>query len=637
MNVISLFGYSTAGQLVQSVANFGDKQRMEFVSKISSEDQMRNKFDFFSTSAGFDDVVFRENSIPIGESGEEIFIDGKKLMYGINGSRDVLDLSLRGFRPMFREGTAEKYILFFLSAICGVANSAFVPNDKRDLLLATMKEYVIALSRQTGDVNFFSKMIRGVTPDYTYEQLDKIYNDYKEGKEHKGFGFSFKKDDIKNRYIDVSSSLDKLVDLLNDCFLEAKNNINLIKSVLNEKLKDADILREDKKSELLIRIMKSKKLLQRFYVHYLENGQNFDVALIKLSAELFRDNSLKIDKSVLRRETAKNLEEIEGRYVKNTSVEESEEQARRYLNFNANTARCISEGNNDILIDRYSKIIEINDLYHGTYYLDFNRLEDDIKHEGGLLYYKTLLREILKNRNDYKYMSNKKNAKIMQYIVEVLEKIRDKKNLSDDENEYMPNMLFHWISSLMNRPVLERDKNKKIVTVTFMDIENKSKMFDDARTENINNFKSISFDIFDPIAEKMKMGTILRKGEKIYYREDPGMDMFETITATELLEKLNIQSLKGKDIDGEYIGDTWNFRKLISLIETLQEKEKTQKKPKKDIDNRTFESLSTTMSDGTCLKKVKDDSKIFTGNRRSVLMGIPNINLNNRSELLSQK
>ena len=79
----------------------------------------------------------------------------------------------------------------------------------------------------------------------------------------------------------------------------------------------------------------------------------------------------------------------------------------------------------------------------------------------------------------------------------------------------------------------------------------------------------------------IKMGTIIKKGEKIYYREDPGMDEFRPVSATELLTKIDIPALL-KQIDGSpdatYVGDCWKLRQLVSMLKTLAKQEELHHK-----------------------------------------------------------
>ena len=70
------------------------------------------------------------------------------------------------------------------------------------------------------------------------------------------------------------------------------------------------------------------------------------------------------------------------------------------------------------------------------------------------------------------------------------------------------------------------------------------------------------------------MGTIIKKGEKIYYKEDPGFAEFQIISAEELLTKLNFVKLNANDIEKEYIGDCWQMRKMIDFVKKLIEQER---------------------------------------------------------------
>ena len=95
--------------------------------------------------------------------------------------------------------------------------------------------------------------------------------------------------------------------------------------------------------------------------------------------------------------------------------------------------------------------------------------------------------------------------------------------------------------------------------------------------DEVDGFRDVSFDVYDPKTRQIKMGTIVRKGEKIYYKEDPGLEEFTVISAEDLLKKLNVESLQGKDIESEYVGDCWQMRKMLYFVQKLRDKERQAK------------------------------------------------------------
>ncbi|MBQ7551933.1 MAG: hypothetical protein IJT15_00595 [Rickettsiales bacterium] len=616
--------FSVVGQTIGHIMSVGERTRMQMISQMLKEEQFRNKILLVGEQKALDRVKFDENSVPIGSLGEELCVDGDKLVFFIDDQYNTIDLSQQAFKTMYAEETSNnsKMISILMLAMVSLEHSVFLSDQRKDSLHNAIQRYMDVIWKDNGSINFLTGIFRAVGntvahkwSDYTYEELEQVYEDYKAGKIEKNNTDGFKdrffdyvkyffgsRNKEKNRYIDIAEAFDELRQELVLSVNEIKSNLQHIKNKCVEKLQTMNPFKEPRKSELFTRITKSKVLLQRLYMEYKNNGQNIDNALLKVANELYRRNELVQDKSLLSNEQNNGIRKIEKRHMQYaTSDEEVNEQVRRYFNFDPNVTRSIKLGGCEIILDKYSKIIEIQNSFNNVYYLDFNQLRNDIDNScvdnknGGVLYYRILLETLQKITNDSKYMFNSKTAKIMQYIESTVSKIENKA-LKDDEYEYLPNMLFHWISSLTNRPITQQNVDKKIVTVTFMDSDDKDKTskHTDENDENIDDFQNVAFDIFDPKTEKMKMGTIIRKGEKIYYKEDPGMSDFKVVSAEELMTKLDIQALQGKDIEKEYTGDCWNMRKMLDFVQKLRDKEQQ----KQENVNKSIKKTASYISDG---------------------------------------
>ena len=574
--------FAGVNQVLNYLMTVGEKKRAQMISNIVKEEQMRNQIILAGEQMAFDKDNFDKNSIPIGSNGKEIHLDGERMALFYGDDYNVFDLSTRSFKPLHYEEALNnsKVIAVVLANMREMSESVFLSDDKKQTLRRAIDQYVDALLQCGENINFITSLLRTFSSDYTFEELEQIYQDYKEGKNQKpedwkdniGYYLGSRNRD-KKRYIAISVAFDALKEALASSFDEIKTNLNRLKGLCIKKLTSMNVFKEKRKSELLTRVSKSKTLLQRLYVAYKNNGHDLDNALSHVACELYRKNELIQDRSFVPNEQNKKIRSIEKKNTAYTSDDEVKEQVKRYFNFDPNVTRFIKTEKCDIKIDKYSKIIEIQDRYNGAYYLDFNQFKDDVCHNGGVLYYKMLLSALQNKADDYAYTAaNPKYVKVMQYIEDVVAKI-ESNSLTADEYEYMPNMLFHWISSLTNKSILQTDEKKKIVTVTFMDGNDKSKLSDE-----IDDFYNVSFDIYDQETKQMKMGTIIRKGEKIYYKEDPGLAEFRAVSAEELLKKLNVESLKGKDIETEYIGDTWQMRKMIDFVQKMRDKELKEKK-----------------------------------------------------------
>ena len=573
--------FAVVGQTINHLTTVGEKTRMQQISQMLKEEQMRNQIVLAGEQSAIDKEKFEKNSIPIGFGGEEIDLDGDRLVYFGDDRYNAFDLSQRTFKPLHYEEAINnsKIIAVVLTTITEASKSVFLSDDKRQRLNEAIKHYIDVLLQQNGGINFITSMIRSFGNDYTYEELEKIYQDYKDNKIKKTDGFLNKvgyfigsryKD--KNRYIDIAEALDILKEELASSLEEIRINLTNIKDKCVKKIMSVNVFKEKRKSEFLTRVAKSKVLLQRLYVAYKNSSGNLDDALFKVACELYRKNELVKDKSFLSNEQNKSIRKIEKKNIAYTSDNEVEEQVKRYFSFDPNVTRFIKTDKRDITIDKCSKMIEIQDNFNGVYYLDFNQLSHDIGNDGGILYYQLLLEALQSKADDYTYtLSNPKYEKVMMYIEDTIMKMKTK-SLKKDEYEYLPNMLFHWISSLTNQPILKTDLDKKVVTVTFMDGDDNGKVFDE-----IDGFCNVSFDVYDPKTRQIKMGTIVRKGEKIYYKEDPGLEEFTVISAEDLLKKLNVESLQGKDIESEYVGDCWQMRKMLYFVQRLRDKEQQAK------------------------------------------------------------
>ena len=574
--------FSVVGQGIGYAINAGEKSRQQTMLDLITEDKFKDKIDTLDAQQALDKFNFDENSIPIGENGEEVHISGDHLVYYCDDKYHVFNLNQNFFKPMYFSETKEnnKLLSTVISVFTDISRSAFLSNKQKDKLRATIDRYNKACWVNHDSANWVTGLFRMVSRDYTRQEFEDIYKDYKAGKNKKtgnyaSYFFGSRHRD-KNRYIDIAEAFDEMRKELEISLNEIKVNLNHIKGKCIEKLKTMNVFEEKRKSEFLTRVTKSKVLLQRLYLEYKNNGENFDNAIFKVACELYHQNSLNRDTSLLTNEQIQGIRSAEKRNIRHTSDHEVEEQVRRYFNFSPDIVKFAKTKTREISIDKYSKIIEINEHGNGIYYLDFNQLKNDISDNGGCLYYNLLLETLKQLAEENKYALHAKYAKVMQYIEDTVTKMKNK-SFKDDEYEYLPNMLFHWISSLTNGPILEQDLGKKIVTVTFMDADNKDRPHDDTDKDNeeIYNFQNISFDIFDPKTKRMKMGTIIRKGEKIYYKEDPGLEDFKVISAEELLTRLDVRT--DKDIEEQYTGDCWRMRKMLYFIQQLSDKERQEK------------------------------------------------------------
>ena len=586
--------FAVVGQSINYLTTVGEKTRMERLSQVLKEEQIRNQIQTVGEQSAFDKENFDKNSIPIGFCGAEIGLDGDELQYFSGDQYTSVNLSQRTFKPLHYEEALNdsKMIAVLLTIITEVSKSIFLSDEKKHSLEKAISHYMEASLQHDGSINFITGIVRKASNDYTYEELEQIYQDYKANKDQKTYkeyqdykkakneGFkqwfryffgSRHKD--KYRFLNIAESLDTLKEELASSIAEIRGNLKHIKDECIKKLGLVNVFKDKRKSELLTRVTKSKVLLQRLYMAYKNNGNDLDDALFKVACELYRQHELVQDKSYLSNEQNKNIRKIEKKHIAYTSDNEVKEQVKRYFNFNPNVTRFIKTDKHDITIDKYSKMIEIQDKFNGVYYLDFNQLNNDVGNEGGILYYQLLLEALESQADDYAYtISNPKYEKVMRYIEDVVTKMKTK-SLTKDEYEYLPNMLFHWISSLTNKPLLTTDTGKKIVTVTFMDGNDRSKTSDE-----IDNFHNVSFDVYDQKTGQMKMGTIMRRGEKIYYKEDPGQEDFKVVSAEALLTKLDVKLWQGKDFENKYIGDTWAMRKMISFVQKIRDKELKEKK-----------------------------------------------------------
>ena len=602
-NILGSVAFPFWSTTIGSMLNADKIRRSQWSAEIAREDDLMYKATALLDNANLEKEEFTERSIPVGREDEEILLNDNKLTYYDGNRYSIFDLSNNAYKPITKELINSKAIVLLVDLVACVSQSAFLPKENKDKLLKYLDDYLKALAMSTEDGNFISSTLRGIigifydVHSHDYDELNKKYENYKKSKSS---GNDTSTSKIKNklvkagewltanlfglrnaerrRFFSMSEALENIQAELCVCQKNIQEKLSDFKEKCTSELDKINVLQEPRRHDFLLRIVKSKHLLQRLYANY-SITNDFSKAILQLAAEMYRNNELIKDHSMAPTEMSNQIAKIEKKKTKLLSKEEVEEQVRRYFDFTPNTERRLDKDTQcDISIDRHSKVVEIGDASYGKYYLDFNRLRDDLSNTGCMIYYKTLLNKLNIKADDPVFMANRKNAKVIGYIRDVIQKI-ESKSLTDDECEYMPNMLFHWISSLMNKPIFEKDVNKKIVTVTYMDNDNKIKTLDDIN--NLNNFQNVSFDIYNPEDAMIKMGTIIKKGEKIYYREDPGMDKFRPVSATELLTKIDIPALLNQ-IDGStnatYVGDCWKLRQLVSMLKMLAKQEELHHK-----------------------------------------------------------
>ena len=634
--------YTAVGQSIGNVISVGQKDRQQKISDFLKKEQFMNKMAVLEAHSSLDKIKFDENSIPIGNGGEELCIDQDKLIYFCDNQFNIFDLTNQLFKTLYFEETSNNSALLTIAirAMIAVSQSVFLSSEQKDKLHNAIKNYSSLVWENNGDINWVTALFRMFGKDYTYEELEHLRKDNQAGehkKTHNGimdnirYFFGSRHRD-KDRYFSIAEAFDVLRQELEISLKEIKLKLQQIKDKCIQELRDVNVFKEKRKSDFLTKVTKSKALLQRLYLAYKNNGENFDRALFHVACELYRRNELVKSRLYLSNSENNAIRQIERQNIQHFSDEEVMEQVERYFNFDENSARFLKTDSLEIRLDKYSKTIEIQDKFNGVYYLDFNKLSNDVQcgnnsKNCAIMYYKMLLTTLQKLSDNALYiLYSPKNAKIMQYIEETIAKMENK-SLKDDECEYLPNMLFHWISSLTNQPLLQKDVNKKIITVTFMNKDHKGKASDNTgdKDEDIDNFQNIAFDIFDPKTEQMKMGTIIKKGEKIYYKEDPGIAEFKVISAEELLMKLDAKSLQNEDIEKHYIGDCWPMRKMLYCIQKMKDKEQ-QKKAKAEKNVKL--SMSCVSDDLSSGRNEYSQTRVNTGEGIE-LLNIPEKNISN--------
>ena len=73
--------FSVVGQTIGHIMSVGERTRMQMISQMLKEEQFRNKILLVGEQKALDRVKFDENSVPIGSLGEELCVDGDKLVF----------------------------------------------------------------------------------------------------------------------------------------------------------------------------------------------------------------------------------------------------------------------------------------------------------------------------------------------------------------------------------------------------------------------------------------------------------------------------------------------------------------------------------------------------------------------------
>ena len=191
--------------------------------------------------------------------------------------------------------------------------------------------------------------------------------------------------------------------------------------------------------------------------------------------------------------------------------------------------------------------------------------------------------------------------------------------------------MMHCLKSMAYQPKKDIDsKDKTIITVSKINGK-----------DDKGDYTNYMFDLFDPTTKIMKIGMVIKRGDDIFYKEDPGMETVEKITKAELLKKLPLES-ELDSTTSKYTGDLSQIKELIVEIKSLCKDEKDKiylkndsldkKNTSQSIDNKVKKSTTemtmknlkepvynkiqqpTNLDDNSSLNKLLLENKIMKNN-----------------------
>ena len=454
-------------------------------------------------------------------------------------------------------------VAIFIKIIDSICRTPFIDEEEKDMLIKLTNEYIDILKENplSKDSNFIKKIFTGrwnrffeIRNALSYDELLEAYNEKREIKD--GTWVTTRHYDELSRFFNAKNKLKEIQDRLFVAFNNIVKEKDDFSKVVQEQTRIYKYKNNPFIKDIIDNINNNSLLRDMVYKLYKTNGRDFHKAIreyIKLQ--------LKQGVLMINFKEQQKLQEVQRKntsFIKSdVSDKELEQQVDRIFNIKE-TKNYFDE---IFLVDEENGLLLFNNMDDfNPYIFDIKNINSDINSDYGYKNLKSFFKKMLYNYNNPTLFEKlpPKTQKIKTFLYQI------DKNFDIDQNrEFIGLYMMHCLKSMTSQPKQDKESiGKTIITVSKINGK-------DDKGEYINYM----FDMFDPKTKIMKIGMVIKRGDDIFYKEDPGMETVAKITKTQLLQKLPSES----GLDGtksNYIGDLSQMKELIVGIKSLCKDEK---------------------------------------------------------------
>ncbi len=450
----------------------------------------------------------------------------------------------------------------FISLINDFMNSAYIDSDKKKMIKELLDKYMadmqLGISSNAGRkiLNFF----RIFEKPATIEELEEFYDKSQKDKNYNGNLFSFNYEE-KVKYKTLKDDLNKLSDVLFDAFNDAKKaqddfSLTITKAIKNYK---GNTLSKN----MLLQASNSVLFQEALYSFYKENGCNLKVALEEFVRNQVKNGLLFYDQQLIQKGNIPNIVG-DSNNISLLNDEYIDEQVDRYFKLeNVKKTQDTS-----LMVDEKNGFVVFNDEGRCNCIFDLNNLDKDLENP---CYFAAISRmfERMCNINDQLNLNSKtvdQSDRMRGFLSELYEKISSLKEEDGLDKEAISIALLHYVKTLTALDVPSRLDIKQRPAISLSSLV--------VKKTNGEEYTNYMFDITDPISNTYKTCTILRNGDRIFFKQEPGNIGIQEIDFEKLLQILpSIDDLCKEGVEAPYVGDVWAMRKMIHDLQSIRDKQ----------------------------------------------------------------
>lgn len=482
-------------------------------------------------------------------------------------------------------------VLIFIKIADSICRTPFIDQEEKDKLLPLINEYIDLIKENplSKDKNVIRKFFTGrwnrffeVVNPLSYDELLKAYNE--KMKFSDGTFSTTRHYDELLRFFKAKDKLKQLQDHLFVAFNKILKEKDDFSKVVQEQTRIFKYKNNPVIKDIMDNINNNSLLRDMLYKFYKTNGRDFHKAIREYIKFQLKRGVLLLN--------FKEQQKLQEQQMKNKSFikpdisdKELEQQVDRIFNIQE-TKIYFDEL---FLVDEENGLLLYNNMDDfNPYIFDIKNLSSDINSDYGYKNLKSFFKKMLNNYNNPTLFSQlpPKTQKIKTFLYQL------DKNFDIDQNkEFIGLYMMHCLKSMASQP--EKDsKDKTIITVSKINGE-----------DDKGDYTNYMFDLFDPTTKIMKIGMVIKRGDDIFYKEDPGMETVEKITKAELLKKLPLES-ELDSATSNYIGNLSQMKELIVEIKSLCKDEKDKIYLKNDsLDKK---NTSQSIDDKMTMKNLKE-------------------------------